>query len=117
MTNAAFEVVYSETKSKTEKERVKTQIGDNQDGHSSLPEDQEKLVIKFELSKDRYVFNNLSIHDNDERLQVTYTINNSKNDRVEPDTNLGDFLPPPPQGKVLKAEDIVIKRVLTANGY
>ena len=73
---------------------MKTPIGDHQDGQGSLPEDQEKLVIKTELYKDRYVSNNLSIYDNDERLQETYTINNSKNDRVEPDTNLGDFLPP-----------------------
>ena len=102
MANAAFGVVYSETKSKTEKERVKTQIGDHQDGHGSLHEDQEKLVIKIELSKDNYVFNNPSIHDNDERLEVTYTINNSKNDRVELDTNLGNLLSPQEQFSRLK---------------
>ena len=75
--------------------------------------DQEKLVVKIDISKDRYVSSNLSIHDSDKRLQETFTINKSQNDRVEPDTNLGDFLP---TGTVLKAEDIVIKRVLNANG-
>ena len=53
-----------------------------------------KVIIKIELSKDRYVSNNLSIHDNDERMHETYTINTSKNDRVEPNSNFGDFLPP-----------------------
>ena len=84
---------------------MKTPIGDHQDGQGSVPDNQEKLIIKIELSKDRYVSTNLSIPDNDERMQETYTINKSKNNRVEPDTN---FHPP---GTVLKAEDIVIKRV------
>ena len=84
---------------------MKTPIGDHQDGQGSLPDNQEKLIIKIELSKDRYVSTNLSIPDNDERMQKTYTINKSKKNRVEPDTN---FHHP---GTVLKDKDIVIKRV------
>ena len=113
MSNADLKVVHYETKSRTEKESLETVIGDHQDGQGSLRKDQEKLVVKIDISKDRYVSSNLSIHDNDERLLETFTINKYQNDRVEPDTNLGDFLP---TGTVLKAEDIVIKRVLTANG-
>ena len=52
---------------------MKTPIGDHQDGQGSLPDNQEKLIIKIELSKDRYVSTNLSIPDNDERMQETYT--------------------------------------------
>ena len=87
MENADLEEVHSETESKTEEERLKTPIGDHQDGQGSLPDNQEKLVNKIELSKVWCVYSNLSIHDNEERLQETYTINESKNDRV--DTNLG----------------------------
>ena len=74
---------------------------------------QHTAEVTIEISKKKFVSNEIMIKDDGERLFSSFSINKTDDQRKEPDINLGEFLS---HNATLKARDIVIKRAVSAEG-
>ena len=71
------------------------------------------FLVKVDIIKNVHTASNIAVYDNHERLTETYSLNKSTEQREEPEMCLGDSLP---EGTLIKAENIKIKRTLSKTG-